>query len=444
MRQQVDYGQIRRWRGNNRGQILFLGALLFPLLFGFMAVSLDMGYIYFQKRRIQMAADAGAIACSLELERHHDFYTIAKPAAIDDAALNGFDNADADVTVTVNNPPLSGENMNDGYCEVIVCEDEPTWFAGIFQDGPVSVCARSVAGGSGGAPFCILAMNPTQESAVLVQGGAYVDLECGVRVNSCNSTRALEVSGSATLDATSIDVCGSYDCSAGTCDPTPDTGVDPADDPFYDWDPPPPCGATYQDTEVSGATTLYPGIYAGGIVVKDGANVIFDGSTCDGVFIIAGRGDSSDYAMDVSGGSTIQGQGVSFYNTSCSNSDWATAYSPGCSDKGWGAISIAGGANVPYLQAPADGVMQGMLFFEGYDAPVMENYEVAGGSSANFEGVIHFPNQFLRYQGSSSVSSTWTMIIVDTLTIKGSSTLNSDYDEGYAKSPIPSRNAMVE
>ena len=58
MRQQVDYGQIRRWRGNNRGQILFLGALLFPLLFGFMAVSLDMGYIYFQKRRIQMAADA--------------------------------------------------------------------------------------------------------------------------------------------------------------------------------------------------------------------------------------------------------------------------------------------------------------------------------------------------------------------------------------------------
>ena len=329
-----------------------------------------------------------------------------------------------DVTVTVKNPPLSGENMNDGYCEVIVCEDEPTWFAGIFQDGPVSVCARSVAGGSGGAPFCILAMNPTQESAVLVQGGAYVDLECGVRANSCNSTRALEVSGSATLDATSIDVCGSYDCSAGTCDPTPDTGVDPADDPFYDWDPPPPCG-----------------------------------STCDGVFIIAGRGDSSDYAMDVSGGSTIQGQGVSFYNTSCSNSDWATAYSPGCSDKGWGAISIAGGANVPYLQAPADGVMQGMLFFEGYDAQVNENYEVAGGSAAEFEGVIHFPNQFLRFQGSSSVTTAWSMIIVDTLnnrradkrkprqgTMKGGSTINvnADYDGGTAKLPLSSRYAMVE
>ena len=30
MTQQLDYGQIRRWRGNNRGQILMLGVLPAP------------------------------------------------------------------------------------------------------------------------------------------------------------------------------------------------------------------------------------------------------------------------------------------------------------------------------------------------------------------------------------------------------------------------------
>ena len=59
MRQQVDYGQIRRWRGNNRGQILMLGAVLAPILFGCMGLALDVGYLYFEKRRKALIAPGG-------------------------------------------------------------------------------------------------------------------------------------------------------------------------------------------------------------------------------------------------------------------------------------------------------------------------------------------------------------------------------------------------
>ena len=50
-----------------RGQVVMLTVLVFPVLLGFTGLALDAGYIYHVKRRMQTAADAGALGGAKEL-----------------------------------------------------------------------------------------------------------------------------------------------------------------------------------------------------------------------------------------------------------------------------------------------------------------------------------------------------------------------------------------
>ena len=60
--------------GNRAGVIVVVVAVAFPFLLGFLALALDIGYIYHAKRRIQAAADAGAMAGAVEIYRRHPDY----------------------------------------------------------------------------------------------------------------------------------------------------------------------------------------------------------------------------------------------------------------------------------------------------------------------------------------------------------------------------------
>ncbi len=92
--------------------------------------------------------------------------------AKNDAKLNGFDDADSDVQVTVNTPPLSGPRSGDSnFVEVIIREEIPTFFMRVIQRDSVVVRARSVAGLLPGADGCVQALNPTARGALTLNGG---------------------------------------------------------------------------------------------------------------------------------------------------------------------------------------------------------------------------------------------------------------------------------
>ena len=62
------------WRGGNvnlrrgeKGQVLVTIALIMPVLLGIVALGVDVGYAYVQRRQMQNAADAGALAGVWEL-----------------------------------------------------------------------------------------------------------------------------------------------------------------------------------------------------------------------------------------------------------------------------------------------------------------------------------------------------------------------------------------
>ena len=261
--------------GNRAGVIVVVVAVAFPFLLGFLALALDIGYIYHAKRRIQAAADAGAMAGAVEIYRRHaDLWA---SAAANDVELNGYE-AGANVTVEVNCPPTRGPRapnipgtpcVNSGFVEVIVTEQKPTFFMRIADWESTGVQARAVAGA---VPFtghpCIIALNPTAEAALSVPGSSTLQANCGIMVNSTHDN-ALSQSGDACITASEVGVTGSFTMQgAGQCiTPLPVDHVPPILDPLAHIDPPPvPQAVTETDLVIQGTGTydLQPGRYLGG------------------------------------------------------------------------------------------------------------------------------------------------------------------------------------
>ncbi|MGH7985655.1 MAG: pilus assembly protein TadG-related protein, partial [Candidatus Binataceae bacterium] len=203
-----------------------LAALSMVVIVGFVALAVDVGLLLTIKRRMQTAADAGAIAAATALRTGGDLGQITQ-AADGVASLNGF----SAENVNVYSPPRHGDPAfvgNPGYVEVDVAKAEPTYFLRALGYESVDVSARAVSGAEP-APVCVYALDRSVAGAMKVTGdGTSVHAACGVMDDS-DSTDALEAEG-ASLSATSIGVSGNY--SRGSFMPTPITGVAPITDPL--------------------------------------------------------------------------------------------------------------------------------------------------------------------------------------------------------------------
>ena len=121
-----------------RGSIPVATALLLPLLIGFAGLAGDSGNLYLVKRRMQTAADAGAVSAALEAQRQASLADIVA-AGKHDAALNGF----AASGTSVHLPPLAGAHAaSSGYVEVQLAQAVPTHFLGLFGLRTVEARAR--------------------------------------------------------------------------------------------------------------------------------------------------------------------------------------------------------------------------------------------------------------------------------------------------------------
>ena len=136
--------ELKNARWSRRGTILPIFALTFALLLLFLGLVVDGGIIYFERRRAQAAADAGAYGGALELLHNNDVWV--DDAGKADAKMNGFDDDDADIVVTVNNPPLTGSAAGDNNAvEVIVQSTVATTLMQLVANNNSIVRARAVA-----------------------------------------------------------------------------------------------------------------------------------------------------------------------------------------------------------------------------------------------------------------------------------------------------------
>src|SRR3569833_1907531 len=117
--------------------------MLGTFLLGFVALAVDVSYLYQQKRAIQAAADAAAVAAAEEASYG---YTTELAAAQSAAKRHGFNpNSGKHVaTVTPKTPTAGNYAGNTAYIEVDVSQPVSI-FLGFLPSRGMTVSARAVA-----------------------------------------------------------------------------------------------------------------------------------------------------------------------------------------------------------------------------------------------------------------------------------------------------------
>src|SRR5579862_1715096 len=217
--------------GNQResGFTILVYALMIFVVLGFTGLAVDTGYLQWQRRLMQSAADAAAMGAlrEMELGRTNAFpANDLTTAAQNDASLNGFTNGQNGVTVTLNNPPASGTfSGQNTAAEVIISKTYGTFFMRVLGTNNVALSARAVAQtttSSGSIGGCIFALSmANSQGALTVSGGStVVTTSCSAVDESTHPTQAYVMSGGNKWNFTShnahIGVVGGWSVSGGS------------------------------------------------------------------------------------------------------------------------------------------------------------------------------------------------------------------------------------
>ena len=146
--------------------------------------------------------------------------------------------------------------------------------------------------------------------------------------------------------------------------------------------------------------TLDPGVYCGGMSLNAGAAVTLS----PGIYYLD-RG-----SLQVNGGASLTGTGVTLVFTSSTGQNYATA-------------TINGGATVN-LTAPTSGPTPGIVLFGDRNMPTGTGFKFNGGASQYFGGAIYIPQGAVDFAGGANTSTGCTQLIGDTLTFTGNSNLS--------------------
>src|ERR1700722_5152788 len=424
---------MNRLRRLEHGQVLALITMSMVILLGFLALAVDVGMLWSERRHMQTAADAAAVAAAVALREGVDVTTAGRSAA----THNSFTNGSSSVTVTINNPPLSGAYAgNSSYVEAIVEPPQTPYFLRALGYNTVDVSTRAVSGEISG-PACMYSLDPTDSKTFSESGGtSSIVANCGLLVRSTD-TDGLDVSGGGTLSASSIGVVATaYNNYSSTITPPPVTKIAPFGDPLSGVSAPsvgacnPLTAANGHGYSSTGGDTISQGTYCGGISVSGGKTLNLN----PGTYVLMGGG------LTGRGTSNLVGTGITFYNTV-----WTSSYPAGLkvgNSNQYKPIVFSGGRSTA-LTAPSSGPLQGILFFQdrnlpsGDTGPSGPQNTISGGSGATFTGAMYFPTTPLYFSGGSSVVPLNAILIGDIINISGGTNLRSNYSS-ICGSPIKS------
>jgi Flp pilus assembly protein TadG len=417
------------------GQTLVLVAVGFTALLGFVAFSTDVGMVLHEKRNVQIAADAAALAAAGTLNYGTAGANAAGQAA---ATQNGFTNGSNGATVTINtNGSITVPLFNTaGHAQATVTQVTFTPFIETFMHlfnphssySGMSVSATAIAqNGVNNQEQCFDALSPTGSgnttdpgADVYFSGAANLTSpNCGIQDDS-NASNALAMNGAFNADFQSIGVVGG-DSISGAINWT---GAQPVLDQNSFSDPlnyldadeptlPSPLTSTNCPTlSYSGATiaTISPGCYQG-ISISGSAIITFD----PGLYTITGStGLNISGAANVSQASGSAGSGVTFYLTNGAS------------------VDLGSGAYNVTLAAPTTGTWNGILFFENPSdtAP----FDFSGAANLNLQGIIYLPSANVSWTGAAN-GTLYTDFVVSTFSDTGALNL-TDYAAVNAADPL--------
>jgi hypothetical protein len=137
----------------------------------------------------------------------------------------------SDVNPSSTNPIPTAHGINNGtwWITARVAQQVPNLFSAVMGNSSGLVAARATAAIQPGIA-CIYALDPSAPGSYYQNGSTAFNANCGIYVDSNNSSAAMLGKGGASINASSINVVGGISWS-GTMNPTPSTGVAPFPDP---------------------------------------------------------------------------------------------------------------------------------------------------------------------------------------------------------------------
>lgn len=453
---------------SRRGTVLVVAALAMTALVMALALTLDAGLLFAEKRKAQAIADAAALAGAADLYKYYstnsgwDKDGTAKANALAIAKENGYDDASADIAIVVRSygenyysGSSAGSAVPRGYIEVTVSYDHPRYFSSALGSGKINVLARAVAMGTWGIPkFGLLALDPTGVGLKL-GGNGTANVTTGIiQVNSSDSG-AVTNQSNATIIASELDIYGGM-TGAGTITTSPvannvNYSVPPAPDPLATLPAPSSSSltsgvithyknintknlsATIKDTtlltmvnsliakgvSVSNVYVLTPGIYGTTKTntlsnFTNGDVVIFRQASYgnDGIYYLSSGGFTSNTATLQM--YTADSGGIMFYNNGTSVNDKFT---------------MAGGdSGYVELSGITSGTYQGMIFFQNRSGTEVVN--ITGNGTFNMLGTIYAPNAELSLTGQGSSSTIGSALIAKNVTLSGNGIINVTFSSG--------------
>jgi len=421
-------------RTQRRGLVTVIVVLAIIGLVGIVAIALDGGLLQDNRRRLQNATDAAALAAANSLYSNYPHITVSTPdpsnaaatAAKQSASDNGFPNNGTSSTVVVNIPPTSGPFTGLlAYAEVIVTYYQPRYFSSIFGTTKLPVVARAVSKGYwGGSGKGVIVLDPTVKSSLIASGGGSATVTGGASmVVDSNNADAATVSGGGSLTAKTFEVTGG---TIGPFNGTVNTGVSPTPDPLaYLPVPPVPPDGTMTVSNIPGKGggkqyVLTPGRYTNLPNFTSGDQVILQQASANsvgGIFYLDGTSfisNGANISMEPS-----QSGGVMIYNNPANG-----ANSQGVSIQG-----NSGGSIV--LSALTSGPYAGILMWQNRTAT--QALSVSGNGTINLSGTFYAANALLN-MGGNGTATIGSQFISRTLNISGGGTQTINYtDAGTAR-----------
>jgi Flp pilus assembly protein TadG len=406
-------------RPRREGAVLPWAIVSLAVVIGVLGLTLDGGRMMQERRRVQNAADAAALAAATELYNTYSQRTNGSvPASVTNnafstASLNGYANDGTNSVVTVNVPPQSGAFAGKtDYVEVIVQSNLSATFSASFTSGNLAIKARAVAVGR---PLRIgfFALSPSGVG-LQAQGNGSVQIKnATVRVDS-SSSEGFNVNGNAQIQADANYVVGNVQGATGNVSGPIHTGADYIGDPLTYLATPDlstaPIQYQTQWQKNNGTATLAPGIYQGGISIGGNASVTMQ----SGVYIVEGSGFS------VGGNGQVTGSGVTIYYVNPTSN---------------GSINLAGNGAIN-LTSPTSGPYQGISIFQ--DQTVTSGLSITGNGSTQVGGLVYAPGANVALKGNGSLTAGG--VLANTINVSGGG--NFTVDAGNNVPLIPQVNLV--
>jgi Flp pilus assembly protein TadG len=403
---------MRFWK-DEEGQSLVLTAIVMAVVsLGFLALAVDSGLLFREKRIAQSAANAAAMGAATELAagRTSNEQAVANQLV----ALNGFTSTPTLTTLTT----LNG--VSSQYVQATVTQSVPTYFLGAFNRSfaTVPVSATAIAGGGTSSSTCVCLEGSSGEDLYVDNAGKVLASGCGIVVDSTSSNAAV-LNGGSSIDALSLGVVSTtwedtgsdWVNSGGTIQYTV-TGA-PACTPAMPTPPTYNAASCVSAGSTGSAETFGPSSPTG---VKCYTNLFvgYNGVTDilnPGIYVITGY---LTFESGKNGVTNSGGNGVFFYLTSTAT------------------LTIDNGANVNLVSggglesngstvAPSTGY-NGIVF---YQATGNTNaVSIQGGANSYLNGALYAPSANLNISNGTSTNVTMD-VVADTMTVSGGSVLNA-------------------